>query len=399
MAVAYYGTTLSPNMDRTPEGFLICRNVPINRTGIQIYGAGELNLPGDPDKPVRVYRLAEDVFTPAALASFEGKDVTRGHPPEMLTAENQSGYSKGHLENVRREGDNTVADLVIKDPSLVSDVENGILREISCGYHCRFEPYQDGYKQTGIRGNHVAVVPKGRAGETVSIQDQAADQAEKGLKHMKKETKEAFLRWLGLAARDAAPEELDQLTQDAAAVLDAEPAEKAQDAEPTEEKPAEDEMVEKAPKGDDLGSKLDRIISMLEAKSRGGEGEHRLHDESDLDEMIAKLSGKEEGKSITIPVEENDACMEGPAKDAAVELLKKVRPAVAAIEDKQARAKVTDALLSAIQGKDVMQDIAKAALDSAQAKAEKSRHTAYEQMCADSQSAYAARNPHVKKEG
>ena len=399
MAVAYYGTTLSPNMDRTPEGFLICRNVPINRTGIQIYGAGELNLPGDPDKPVRVYRLAEDVFTPAALASFEGKDVTRGHPPEMLTAENQSGYSKGHLENVRREGDNTVADLVIKDPSLVSDVENGILREVSCGYHCRFEPYQDGYKQTGIRGNHVAVVPKGRAGETVSIQDQAADQAEKGLKHMKKETKEAFLRWLGLAARDAAPEELDQLTQDAAAVLDAEPAEKAQDAEPTEEKPAEDEMVEKAPKGDDLGSKLDRIISMLEAKSRGGEGEHRLHDESDLDEMIAKLSGKEEGKSITIPVEENDACMEGPAKDAAVELLKKVRPAVAAIEDKQARAKVTDALLSAIQGKDVMQDIAKAALDSAQAKAEKSRHTAYEQMCADSQSAYAARNPHMKKEG
>ena len=43
MAIAYYGTTLSPNMDRTPEGFLICRNVPINRTGTQIYGAGELN--------------------------------------------------------------------------------------------------------------------------------------------------------------------------------------------------------------------------------------------------------------------------------------------------------------------------------------------------------------------
>lgn len=399
MAVAYYGTTLSPNMDRTPEGFLICRNVPINRTGIQIYGAGELNLPGDPDKPVRVYRLAEDVFTPAALASFEGKDVTRGHPPEMLTAENQSGYSKGHLENVRREGDNTVADLVIKDPSLVSDVENGILREVSCGYHCRFEPYQDGYKQTGIRGNHVAVVPKGRAGETVSIQDQAADQAEKGLKHMKKETKEAFLRWLGLAARDAAPEELDQLTQDAAAVLDAEPAEKAQDAEPTEEKPAETAAEDAEPvKEDTLDARFERLEAML-AHLMPKKEEPHMADESDLDEMIAKLSGKEEGKSITIPVEENDACMEGPAKDAAVELLKKVRPAVAAIEDKQARAKVTDALLSAIQGKDVMQDIAKAALDSAQAKAEKSRHTAYEQMCADSQSAYAARNPHVKKEG
>lgn len=53
----------------------------------------------------------------------------------MLNAENQAGYSKGHLENVRREGENTVADLVIKDPSLVSDVENGVLREVSCGYN------------------------------------------------------------------------------------------------------------------------------------------------------------------------------------------------------------------------------------------------------------------------
>lgn len=401
MAVMYYGSHLSEHLVKTPEGYLICYGVPINRTGTQNYSAGELGLDGDTERPVTVYRLEEDVFSPAALASFEGKDVTRGHPPEMLTAENQAGYSKGHLENVRREGENTVADLVIKDPSLVSDVENGALREVSCGYNCNFEPYQDGYKQTHIIGNHVAVVPRGRAGSTVSIRD-AAGQAGKGLKHMKKETKEAFLRFLGLAARDAEPEELERLTQDATAVLDAEPAEKAQDAEPAEEKPAEtaaeDEMVEKAPKGDDLGSKLDRILEMLEAKSRGGRGEHPLHDESDLDEMIEKLSGKGEGESaLTIPVE-ND-CATGPARDAAVELLKKVRPAVAAIEDKQARAKVTDALLSAIQGKDAMPDIVKAAMDSARANAEQTKKTTYEQICADSSAAYAARNPHNKKEG
>lgn len=147
MAVIYYGSHLSEHLVKTPEGYLICYAVPINRTGPQAYGAGELGLGGDPDRPVTVYRLEEDVFSPAALASFEGKDVTRGHPPEMLNAENQAGYSKGHLENVRREGENTVADLVIKDPSLVSDVENGVLREVSCGYNCNFEPYQDGYKQ------------------------------------------------------------------------------------------------------------------------------------------------------------------------------------------------------------------------------------------------------------
>ena len=400
MPIAYYGSHLSEHLVKTPEGYLICYGVPINRTGTQNYSAGELGLGGDTERSVTVYRLEEDVFSPAALASFEGKDVTRGHPPEMLNAENQAGYSKGHLENVRREGENTVADLVIKDPSLVSDVENGVLREVSCGYNCNFEPYQDGYKQTHIIGNHVAVVPRGRAGSTVSIKD-AAGQAEKGLKHMKKETKEAFLRFLGLAARDAEPEELERLTQDATAVLDAEPV-KTPDAEPAEEKPsakpAKDAETIEAPKGDDIGSKLDRILEMLEAKARGGRGEHPLHDETDLDEMIEKLSGKGDGESaLTIPVE-ND-CATGPARDAAVELLRKVRPAVAAIEDKQARAKVTDALLSAISGKDVMQDIAKAALDSARANAEQTKKTSYEKICADSSAAYAERNPHTKKEG
>lgn len=384
-------------MDRTPEGYLICRDVPINRTGTQVYLAGELNLDGDPEREVTVYRLEEDVFAPAALASQEGKDVTRGHPPEMLTAENQAGYSKGHLENVRRKGENTVADLIIKDPSLAADVESGMLREVSCGYNCNFEPYLDGYKQTHIIGNHVAVVPKGRAGAAVAIQDTAPEAEKGGNKHMNEFWK-SVLHAFGMAAKDASPEELDKMVETAATALDAEPAEKAPEAAPAEEKPAEDAETIEAPKGDDIGSKLDRILEMLEAKSRGGEGEHRLHDESDIDEEIKRLLGKEEeGKSITIPVE-NDACMDDATKDAAVAVLRKVRPAVAAIEDKHARAKVTDALLSAVRGKDMMGEIARAAQDSAKAAAEKTSKNTYETMCAESEASYAARNPHKKKE-
>ena len=395
--IAYYGSTISPHIDRTPEGYLICRDVPINRTGTQTYLAHELGLDGDPDRPVTVYRLEEDVFAPAAMASFEGKDITRGHPPEMLTAVNQSGYSRGHLEHVRRLGENTVADLIVKDASLVSEVESGLLREVSCGYNCNFEPYMDGYKQTHIIGNHLAIVPRGRAGRDVAIHD-TAPEAEKGRNKPMSEFWKSVLTAFGMAAKDASPEELEKMVETAATALDAEPAEKAPEAAPAEEKPAEDEMIEKAPKGDDLGSKLDRIIAMLEAKSRGGEGEHRLHDESDIDEEIKRLLGKEEeGKSITIPVE-ND-CMDSAAKDAAVAVLRKVRPAVAAIEDKHARAKVTDALLSAVRGKDVMGEIAKAAQDSARANAEQAKKTSYEKICADSSAAYAERNPHTKKEG
>lgn len=397
MAVAYYGDRISPHMTDTPEGFLICHDVPIARTGPQDYLAREMMLEGDPERIVTVQRHPEDVFEAATLASFEGKPVTDGHPPENVGPENYSAYTKGHVQNVRRSGDYIVADLYINDANLAEEVRNNVKREVSCGYLCSYVPDGAGYRQSNIRGNHVAVVPKGRAGAAVAIQDTAPEAEKGGNKHMNEFWK-SVLHAFGMAAKDASPEELDKMVETAATALDAEPAEKAPEAEPAESKTAEDEMVEKAPKGDDLGSKLDRIISMLEAKSRGGEGEHRLHDESDIDEEIKHLLGKEEeGKSITIPVE-NDACMDDAAKDAAVAVLRKVRPAVAAIEDKHARAKVTDALLSAVRGKDVMGEIAKAAQDSARGAAEKTSKNTYETMCAESEAAYAARNPHKKKE-
>lgn len=392
--LAYYGTDISPNKTETVEGYLICRNVPIARTGPQEYLARELMLPGDPERVVRVERLPEDVFEAAALASFEGKPVTDGHPPENVGPENYAAYSRGHVQNVRREGEFIVADLHVNDANLASEVRNGVKREVSCGYLCSYEPYGSGYKQSRIRGNHVAVVPKGRAGREVAIKD--ADQgSEKGRRHMSDFWK-SVLTAFGMAAKDASPEELDTLVTTTATALDAAPAEQAPEAAP-----AEDAAVEKPPEGDDLGSKLDRILEMLEAKARGGEGERPLHDETDLDQMIEKLAGKEEeGKALTIPAEETDAALDGPAKDAAVELLRRVRPAVAAIEDRNARARVTDALLSAVQGEGSMGEIAKAALDSAQAKAKKSGQTNFEQICADAEQAYAARNPHKQnKEG
>lgn len=403
MAIAYYGSRISPHMTKTPEGYLICHDVPINRTGDQEYQARDLQLDGDPDRLVTVHRYPEDVFEAAALASFEGKDITSGHPPDNLTPETQAAYSKGHIQNVRRVGDHTVADLHIKDPMLISDVENGVVREVSCGYLCNYEPDGEGYRQTHIRGNHVAVVPRGRAGHDVAIKD-AAPEAEKGRKNMSKFT-HAILTALGMAAKDASPEELDEMVTTAATALDAAPAEKAPEAEPAEDKgkmePAADEMVERAPKGDDIGSKLDRILAMLEAKARGGRGEHPLHDETDLDEMIEKLGGekKDEETAVVVPTEEmEDGCVKPAANDAAIELLRRVRPAVAQIQDKAERARVVDALLSTVKGPDMVGSIMQAAQDSARQRQQASSQTNYEKICAEAQSAYDARNPHKQKE-
>ena len=392
--LAYYGSQISPHLVDTPEGFLICKDVPIARTGEQEYLARELMLDGDPERPVTVQRRPEDVFAPAALASFEGKPVTDGHPPESVGAENYAAYAKGHVQNVRRQGDYVTADLYINDAALADEVRNRVKREVSCGYLCDYVPEGAGYRQERIRGNHVAVVPKGRAGAAVAIQD-AAPEAEKGRNNIMSYWK-TFLAAFAGAARDAEPGELDRVVETTAAALDAEPAEKAQEAAPAkeEEAPAEEAL----PAEDTLDARLGRLEAML-ARLMPREEEPHMADETDLDEAIARLAGEKEeegGSALTVPLEE-DAC--SPARDAAVELLKKVRPAVAAIEDKAQRARVTDALLSAIQGPDALPGIAKAALDSASAAAKKTGRASYEQICADSESAYASRNPHNKKEG
>lgn len=405
MAIAYYGARISPHMTRTPEGYLICHDVPINRVGDQEYSARDLQLDGDPDRVIIVHRYPEDVFDPAAIASFEGKDITQGHPPENLTPENQAAYSKGHVQNVRRVGDNTVADLYIKDPGLASDVENHVVREVSCGYLCDYVPDGDGYKQQRIRGNHVAVVHRGRAGHDVAIKD-AAPEAEKGRKKTMSKFAHAILTAFGMAAKDASEEELNELVTHAATALDAAPAEtpaepgqaKAQEAEP-----AKDVMVERAPKGDDLGAKLDRILELLEDKSRGGRGEHPLHDESDLDEMVEKLTGKKEDPeaAVTVPAEEmEDGCMSPAVRDAYITMLKKARPHVAQMKDKQEKARMVDSLLSAIKGPNLVGDIMHAAQDSARKAAKDAQRNNFQQVCAAAESAYAARNPHKNnKEG
>ena len=175
----YYGSRISENITKTPEGFLICMNVPINRTGHQTYLGKELMLDEDtsnnPNKEVDIVRDEDDVFDRATLASFEGKPIVNEHPDEDVDVNNYNMYANGHCQNVRRDGEYTIADLYITEPNLIRDIENG-KREISCGYTCDFVPNGDGtYKQVNIRGNHIAVVNSGRAGEKVRINDAKED--------------------------------------------------------------------------------------------------------------------------------------------------------------------------------------------------------------------------------
>ena len=417
--IAYYGSKLSPHMTETPEGFLICHDVKIARTGTQNYLAREIGLDGMPERVLQVTRSAEDVFDPAAIASFEGKDVTNTHPSEMIVQENQAAYSKGHAENVRRVGDYLVADLYLKDPTLISEVKNGAMRDVSCGYYCQYEADGAGYRQTHIRGNHIAIVPRGRAGRDVAIKDSAAElPAEKGkVKHMSKS--KSLLSLFGLAAKNAAPEELDSMVETAAAALDAAPAVPALNAAPAvpalDADPAvpaldADPAANAAPADtqntavldalNNLSGKLDQLIAANAKKAEDKEPE-------DLDKVIAEMSGEkpdkkeedeDESGSTTVSAAE-DECAKPAANDSGLALLKAMRPIINGIQDKATRDALSKTLIEQVKGTSSVDAIAKAAQDSAAAAANASGKNRYEQACQASQSAYNDRNPHMKKEG
>ena len=172
----YYGSRISDNIATTSEGYLICVNVPIARTGEQEYLASEVLVDGGNEKVI-VHRPEEEVFAKETIASFEGKPLVNDHPNEDVTVENISNYSIGHAQNVRRgtevDSDKIIADIYVTDADAIEDIKNG-KREISCGYDCAYVENADGtFTQTKIRGNHIALVDRGRAGDSVKIRDNA----------------------------------------------------------------------------------------------------------------------------------------------------------------------------------------------------------------------------------
>lgn len=210
MAITYYGSKLSDNIILTPAvgeigkpgdpdyhpgipGFIICKDVPVARTGFQRYRVRDLqqeearnlgvNLENQ-DAFIDLYRAPEEVFDPATIASFEGMPVTDGHPEEFVARDTWRAVACGHAQNVRKGWEALesgewplIADLVINADPLATNVELARKRQVSCAYNYGLAREGSKLLQVKIRGNHVAVVDKGRAGPEAAIQD-GAEEAE-----------------------------------------------------------------------------------------------------------------------------------------------------------------------------------------------------------------------------
>ncbi|TAK30989.1 MAG: DUF2213 domain-containing protein [Myxococcaceae bacterium] len=156
----------------TPQGGL-CVEAAVARTGVLQYGDGS-------GRTWLEYRPESEVFAADSLASLRGAPVTDEHPAGLVTPETFTAVSRGHTaDDVRRDGDFVVADLLVQDGALCRKVDAGERREVSCGYTCEVDPTPgvtpegDRYDavQRNIRHNHVALLApgEGRSGPEVAL--------------------------------------------------------------------------------------------------------------------------------------------------------------------------------------------------------------------------------------
>ena len=158
---------LSPNKMLTSNGYLICNNAVLARTGKQEYLKSEVYVDSDEDEIIEVDRRPEQVFAEATIHSFENVPLTCEHPYEDVTPENYKDYSVGYVRDVHKGTYNgkdvLLGTLVVTDPQCIQDIQNGYRTELSCGYSCDITEGDDP-QQINIRGNHVALCEQGRAG-------------------------------------------------------------------------------------------------------------------------------------------------------------------------------------------------------------------------------------------
>lgn len=361
----YYGSKISDNLSTSPEGFLICHNVPIARTGYQEYLGSEFppemqseyNI--DPNKVYKVYRSPEEVFSPATIASFEGKPFTDNHPTEMVNTQNINMYGKGHIQNIRK-GDGEfsnmiIADIICTDEPVSNSIKEKTKREVSCGYDYVMTKGPKGFEQKQIRGNHLALVENGRAGQKAAIQDSIPDaiinKDKKGEPNTMK--KNLFGKMFAAWAKDADPAEVEQALNEMG--HDEEPPTPAKPEGSSIEKDVADLKAAMA----DVTSTLKQLVESDKKVHAGLSDEEKLEqlEKGAMDDLTDPDADAEEKENeavqnlIEAQQEETDEDIEEkkPAMDAAAkELIKSMKPKLLSIPDPKVRAQAVDAFCAAM---------------------------------------------------
>ncbi|HDR9164523.1 TPA: DUF2213 domain-containing protein [Burkholderia vietnamiensis] len=267
---------LGPKRSLTPEGFLLCEDVPVARTGDMLYAEGEVPIEAGPDGLIRISRTPEEVFRDETMASCQGKDVTLDHPDDFVAPANYTTLTRGVMLNPRRgsgiEDDLLLADILIKDPAAITAVQDEEIEEVSLGYEVDYEQVSPGRGvQRNIVVNHVAIVPRGRCGPRCAIGDKEPEMKTKDSKTSRR------------------PAWLDRLMQsmkakDEAGVEEAlKEGQEAMDEESEEEREAREAKEKEGKTGDALAQIL-KTVKALDARMAKIEARDADPDDDDDDD-------------------------------------------------------------------------------------------------------------------
>jgi hypothetical protein len=313
-------TKLSENISETPEGFLLCRNVPLTHTGALQYVHPEHPFGADYPEVV-IKRDPSELFSRATTASFEGKDITIQHPEDFVSPDNYQELTHGVMFNVRKlptkvevEGEQVEvlgADFLIKSKEAIELVKGG-MREVSLGYDAVWELISDEEgRHSKIIGNHCALVDEGRAGKHCAITDH---KKEKEL--MGKEALEKFKKLFGKSVDEAMKEKEDEQKAkdeaEAKKAADEEAAKKAKDEEEKKKKEEskDEESSELSKRLDKVEGMLTKLLEKLEGKKSEDEDEEESKDEDEESEEVVEDEEEDESED-----EESEGCDEDGSED------------------------------------------------------------------------------------
>ncbi|MBW4692209.1 MAG: DUF2213 domain-containing protein [Lyngbya sp. HA4199-MV5] len=163
---------LPPKPEPTSEGFLRCF--------LRIGGTGDLSY-RNLDGTERIEVVTPEVlFAKDSIDSFKMKPITYPHPPVKVRSDNVMQYGRGMLGHYAViDGDFLGFVGTVTDKQAVDALLSGTATEASCGYDTATRQRGDGkFEQIRRDGNHVAIVPRGRAGSDVRFHVDGADEFE-----------------------------------------------------------------------------------------------------------------------------------------------------------------------------------------------------------------------------
>lgn len=279
---------ISPNREKTPEGYLLCKGVTISRVGEFAYNADEVPNVQAVNGQVLMSRSADELFNADTIRSFEGKPVVIGHDA-FADPTNWADIAVGIATNVRRgEGEQSsdlIADLLLTQSKGISLVESGLLTEVSCGYDAQAIDDGDGKgHQVGIVGNHIALVQRARCGSTCQIKDGSImnpELIEKLRALFEKGDKEGFEAALAeLQAADEEPEQAAEGDEEHEAPEADEAPEQTDEVAP--ELSIEDRVAALEAQHKEILAKLDQLLATGDEDTQDEEPEEVEDEESEM---------------------------------------------------------------------------------------------------------------------